>query len=94
MLKNFFEILKNFFEVLKNFCGKIFRISRRFRVGRFQTGCEKSYFEENMTNSLIGDVIQVGVCGEKEVLLGLSRPLDGLMCPIKLLPVRIALILA
>ena len=47
-----------------------------------------------MTNSLIGDVIQVGVYGEKEVRLGLSRPLDGLACPIKLLPVRIALILA
>ena len=47
-----------------------------------------------MTNSLIWDVIQVGVYGEKEVRLGLSRPLDGLACPIKLLQVRIALILA
>ena len=35
-----------------------------------------------------------GVYGEKEVRLGLSRPLDGLACYIKLLPVRIALILA
>ena len=35
-----------------------------------------------------------GVYGEKEVRLGLSRPLDGLACPIKFLPVRIALILA
>ena len=47
-----------------------------------------------MTNSLTGDVIQLGVYGKKEVRLGLSRPLDGLACPIKLLPVRIALILA
>ena len=47
-----------------------------------------------MTNSLIGDVIQVGVYGEKEVRLGINRPLDGMVCPIKLLPVRIALILA
>ena len=47
-----------------------------------------------MTNSLIGDVIRVGVYGEKEVRLGLSRPLDGLACPIKLLPMRIAPILA
>ena len=47
-----------------------------------------------MTNSLIGDVIQVGVYGEKEVRVRLNRPLDGLACPIKLFPVRIALILA
>ena len=47
-----------------------------------------------MTNSLTGDVIQVGGYGEKEVCLGLSRPLDELACPIKLLPVQIALILA
>ena len=47
-----------------------------------------------MTNSLIGDVIQVGLYGEKEVRFGLSRPLDGLACPIKLLSVWIALILA
>ena len=47
-----------------------------------------------MTNSLIGNVMQMGVYGEKEVRLGLSRPLDGLACPVKLLPVRIALILA
>ena len=51
-------------------------------------------FEENMTKSLIGDVIQLGVYGKNEVGLGLSRPLDGFACPIKLLPVRIALILA
>ena len=44
-----------------------------------------------MTNSLIGDVIQVGVYGEKEVRLGLRRPLDGLACPIKLLSLQIAL---
>ena len=47
-----------------------------------------------MTNSQIEDVIQMGVYGEKEVCLGLSRPLDGLAGPIKLLRVRIALILA
>ena len=47
-----------------------------------------------MTKSLIGDVIQMGVYGEKEVRLGLSKPLDGLAGPTKLLPVRIALILA
>ena len=35
-----------------------------------------------------------GVYGENQVGLGLSRPLDGLACPIKLLPERIALILA
>ena len=35
-----------------------------------------------------------GVYGENQVGLGLSRPLDGLTCPIKLLPVQIALILA
>ena len=51
-------------------------------------------FEENMTNSPIGDVIQMGVYGENQVGLGLSRPLDGLACPIKLLPVQLALILA
>ena len=47
-----------------------------------------------MPNSLIGDVIQMRVYGEKEVRLGLSRPLGGLACPIKLLPMQIALILA
>ena len=47
-----------------------------------------------MTNSLIGDVIQVGIHGKKEECLGLSRPLNGLVCASKLLPVRIALILA
>ena len=36
-----------------------------------------------MTRSLIGDVIQMGVYGENQVGLGLSRPLDGLACPIK-----------
>ena len=55
-------------------------------------------FEENMTKSLItsliGDVIQMGVYGENQVGLGLSRPLDGLACHINLLPVPIALTLA
>ena len=65
-----------------------------FDLGSFKFGVKSHIFEENMTKSLIGDVIQMGVYGENRVVLGLSRPLDGLACPIKLLPVQIALILA
>ena len=55
-----------------------------FDLGSFKLVVRSHIFEENMTNCLIGDVIQMGVYGENQVGLGLSRPLDGLACPIKL----------
>ena len=74
---------------------KFFSASRKdFDLGGFKLVVRSHIFEENMTNSLSGDVSQMGVYGENQVGLGLSRPLDGLACPIKLLPVRNVLILA
>ena len=92
-----FRDAEKLFGIPKNFsaCRKKFSASRKdFDLGGFKLVVRSHIFEENMTNSLIRGVIQMGVYGENQVGLGLSRPFGGLACPIKLLPVWIALILA
>ena len=92
-----FRDAEKLFGILKNFSGcrkKILASRKDFDSGGFKLVVRSHIFEENMTKSLIGDVIQTGIYGENQVGLGLSRPFGGLACPIKLLPVWIALILA